>query len=203
MFSHKIKTLNHHNLRISRGSEDKNLEFEIQPVGTGKFTNAFRITVLLDSPTDKLVIRLLNPDKVLEEQKESILEDAIEYCIVGSEGKRLVSDSPFHVELSGDNKCTYYAQETSEREKELSALTEEQKKVILEILELEPDSRFVHSQLIYVIHNKDEPYSNTNEGLQRRAELNKEVVKSSENLLQKNPEKANRFAYFLKLYQLK
>lgn len=195
--------LNHHTLRISRASEDKNLEFEIQPVGTGKFTNAFRITVLADGPVDKLVIRLLNPDKVLEAQGESELGDAIEYCIVSSEGKRLVADSPCQVELAGEHKCTYYSQETSEREKELSNLVEEQRKVILEILELEPDSRFAHSQLIYVIHNKEEPYSNTKEGLQKRLELNQEVVKSSENLLQKNPEKANRFAYFLKLYKLK
>jgi len=199
LLSQKVKGLSKKSIQI----EDVE-DFAVEPLGTNIFTNAFRLTINLNSQTNKLVIRLVSPDEIVQRNAEATIGEIFGYCITTSMEKRLVSDSLFVLEWSDDKKCTYYPKESSEtRGKELVEIINEQKKVVLEILELEPNNRFAHSQLIYIIQNNEEPLANTQEVLEKREELNKEIIKSSENLLQKNPGLANRFAYFLKLYQIK
>lgn len=205
LLSQKVKGLSQKNIHISTSTnhEDRVTNFTVEHLGTSTFTNAYRLHINLNAQTNKLVFHLVNPDEIIKENSEATIGEIFGYSATTFLEKRLVSDSLFVLEWSGE-KNSYSTQEGSQSSgKELSAMIDEQKKVVLEILELEPDNRFAHSQLIYIILNNEEPLASTHEALEKREQLNKEIIKSSENLLKKNPGLTNRFAYFLKLYQLK
>ena len=206
LFNQKVKGLSDKNLRIStdEGADGKRLGLEVEPLGIGRYTNAYKVTVSLDAPSKKLYLRLVNPDQVLNENNETPVDNILEQLISSATDKRLVTDDTLVLEVAEDNKSVYYSNKNNEeRAKDLSNLVEDQKGLILEILELEPNSRFAHSQLINLIHGYEETYANTKEAFAKRLELNDKIVKSSENLLNKNKGQANRFSYFLRLYQLK
>ncbi len=207
LLSQRVKGLSEKNLQVLRSEDvqDRIANVKVEALTTRSYTDAYKVTIPVENISGKLVLRLVNPDEILRENSEATLEEVLSSCASTSFNNRLVADSLFVVELGGEgNKCTYYSKQSNgEREKELGRLIEEQKKVIEEILELEPDNRFAHSELIYVIQRHEEPYANTTEAFGKRLELNERIVKSSDNLAKKNKGLVNRFTYFLNLYKLK
>jgi hypothetical protein len=102
------------------------------------------------------------------------------------------------------NGCVYLPKEVkAQRLEELNNLVSGQIKMINELFELEPDNRFAHSQLIYLLESFTEMHSNLSNKLAERIKVCTEIVSSSANLLEKNPKLHNRFSYFLKLYTFK
>jgi len=207
LLSQRVKGLSTKNIQILKSEDslqDKIAGFTVEALTGRSYTDAYKITIPVENATSKLVLRLVNPDEILRENSEATLEEILSYCASTSFNNRLMSDSLVVVELGEGNKCIYFAKGgAGNREKELGALVEDQRKVIEEILELEPDNRFAHSELIYVIQRHEEPYANTPEAYGKRLELNEKIVKSSENLAKKNKGLVNRFTYFLNLYKLK
>lgn len=206
LLSQRVRGLSDKNLQVLRSEDvqDRISGIKVEALTTRSYTDAYKVTIPVENVSGKLVLRLVNPDEILRENSEATLEEILSYCVATSFNNRLVADSLLVVELGEGNKCTYYSKASNgEREKELGRLVEEQKKVIEEILELEADNRFAHSELIYVIQRHEEPYANTTEAFGRRLELNERIVKSSENLAKKNKGLINRFTYFLNLYKLK
>jgi hypothetical protein len=201
LFNRKIKGLSKLNTTVS-DSNGNNLDFETQAIDKLEFSIAYRLDIKT-SGTDKLTLKLKNFDFLLEENKQKTLEELLEIGITDVDRKRLVSDDALIIEIK-ENSCNYYPQaSTNSRTEQYNTIIQDQRKTIEELIELEPDNRFAHSQLIFLVETALETYSNAPENLKKRIELNKIVVASSENLLSKNPKYFHKFSYFLKLYKFK
>ncbi len=198
----KVKGLTANTVSVA-DDNGNNLEFSIGPLDKLEYSLAYRLIIKSAQNVDKLIIRMKNYDTLIEEHKQSTLSEVISLGIVDVDHKRHIFDGSVIVQIRED-ACLYHAEEANNsRTKDHKIILEDQRKTIEELLELEPDNRFAHSQLIFLIESIIEPCSNTPDLLKQRAELLRIIVKSSENLLEKNPKNFHRFSYFLKLYKFK
>jgi hypothetical protein len=202
LLNRKAKGLSTHNITITDANENK-LEFTAEALDKLEYSIAYKLIIKTPQNTEKLTIKMKNFDILVDEHKSKSLQEVIDLGIVAYDKKRLVSDRPLIVEIK-DSTCIYHEEDSSSpRAAEYNQIIADQRKTIEELIELEPDNRFAHSQLIFMIETMIEPYSNSQQKLKERVELYKLVVKSSENLLAKNPKYLHKFTYFLKLYKFK